>query len=153
DEQAKDDKADVGAEQESDGERSGDDAPMTLPEHQQQPSLSSAADTRPNRVGPTASMAIPTFLLRCCADSFAVAMWHGPSCHLVREEAAPCRVAGLLPSVATSLPAAASATALLQMVAAGDEVESAPGLARQAVAPRARQLFADFPGPNAVWVG
>jgi hypothetical protein len=33
---------------------------------------------------------------------------------------------------------------------AGDEVESVPGLARQAVAPRARQLFADFPGPNAV---
>ena len=57
-EQAQDDKADVGAEQESDRERSGDDAPMTLPEHQQ-PSLSSAADTRPNRVGPTASMAIP----------------------------------------------------------------------------------------------
>jgi hypothetical protein len=36
---------------------------------------------------------------------------------------------------------------------AGDEVESVPGLARQAVAPRARQLFADFPRPNAVWVG
>ena len=58
DEQAKDNKPDVGAEQESDRERSGDDAPMTLPEHQQ-PSLSSAADTRPNRVEPTASMAIP----------------------------------------------------------------------------------------------
>src|SRR5262249_49550314 len=116
DEQAKDNKPDVGAEQESDRERSGDDAPMTLPQYQQ-PSLSSAADTRPNRVGPTASMAIPYLLLRCCADSFAVAMWHGPSCHLVREEAAPCRVAGLLPSVVRSLPAAASATGLLQMVA------------------------------------
>jgi hypothetical protein len=72
------------------------------------------------------------------ADSFAVAMWHGPSCHLVREEAAPCRVAGLLPPVATGLPAAASATASLQMVAL-------------AMKSRARQVYPKHSELAGVW--
>jgi hypothetical protein len=71
-------------------------------------------------------------------------MWHGPSCHLVREEAAPCRVAGLLPPVATGLPAAAWRDGFIADGSAGYEVESAPGLARQAVAPRVRQVLQIF---------